>query len=232
MTAGLFVQTFERLAHVSLGFDRDAVVVVSVNAPTVAATERSHVFGRLVQAAAKVPGVIAAGGSMNPPIVGELRGDFVVSVPGTTAPPDAERISQADTITPGWIAAYGTRIRAGRDFDERDTLAAPRVMLVNEAFVRRFAAGRNLVGTTLALAYRADSSSDYPMGAKTIVGIVGDTVARSIREPVRPAIYLPLSQWDSPLLHTPSTSAYGHRQSLRRCCRAPSERCFEASMTT
>jgi putative ABC transport system permease protein len=200
VAAGLFVQTFERLGRVSLGFDRDRVMVVSVNAPTVMATERSRLFGRLAHAVATVPGVIAAGGSMNPPIVGELRGDFVVSVPGSAAPPDAERISQADTITPGWMAAYGTSIREGRDFDERDILAAPRVMLVNDAFVRRFAAGRDVVGTTLALAYRASSSSDFPMGAKTIVGVVGDTVSRSIREPVRPAIYLPLSQWDSPLL--------------------------------
>ena len=38
--AGLFLQTFERLAHVSLGFERDRVVVVTVNAPTVSATER------------------------------------------------------------------------------------------------------------------------------------------------------------------------------------------------
>jgi predicted permease len=200
VVAGLFVQTFERLARVSLGFDRDRVVVVSVNAPTVSATERSRLFGRLVQAAARVPGVVAAGGSMNPPIVGELRGDLVVSAPGTSAPPDAERISQTNTITPGWMAAYGTGIRAGRDFDERDTLAAPRVMLVNDAFVRRFAAGRDVVGTTLALAYRTPPSSDFPMGSKTIVGVVGDTVSRSIREPVRPAIYLPLSQWDWPLL--------------------------------
>jgi putative ABC transport system permease protein len=200
VAAGLFGQTFERLARVSLGFDRGGVVVASVNAPTVAATERSRLFGRLVQAAAKVPGVVAAGGSMNPPIVGQLRGDFVVSVPGTAAPPDAERISQANTITPGWMAAYGTSIREGREFDERDTLAAPRVMLVNDAFVRRFAAGRDIVGTTLALAYRVAPSSDFPMGSKTIVGVVGDTVARSIREPIRPTIYLPLSQWDSPLL--------------------------------
>jgi len=200
VAAGLLVQTFERLARVSLGFDRDGVVVASVNAPTVPATERSRLFGRLVQAAATVPGVVAAGGSMNPPIVGELRGDFVVSAPGTSAPPDAERISQADNITPGWMAAYGTSIRAGRDFDERDTLAAPRVMLVNDAFARHFAPGRDLVGTTLALAYRAPPSADYPLGPRTIVGVVGDTVSRSIREPVRPAIYLPLSQWDSPLL--------------------------------
>ena len=103
-----------------------------------------------------------------------------------------------NTITPGWMAAYGTGIRVGRDFDDRDTLTAPRVMLVNEAFVRRFAAGRDVVGTTLALAQRISPSSDFPMGSKTILGVVGDTVSRSIREPQGPAIYLPLSQWEFP----------------------------------
>jgi hypothetical protein len=54
-------------------------------------------------------------------------------------------------ITPEWLAAYGTPIRAGRDIDDHDTKAAPTVMLVNEAFVRRLFPGRNLIGTTLTL---------------------------------------------------------------------------------
>jgi putative ABC transport system permease protein len=178
----------------------------------VPASERGQLFGRLVQAVTTVPGVVAVGGSMNPPIVGELRGDLVVSAPGTSAPPDAERISQMNLITPGWMSAYGTAIRAGRDFDERDGFSAPRVMLVNDAFVRRFAAGRNVVGTTLALAARTPPSSDFPMGSRTIVGVVGDTVSRSLREPVRPTIYLPLSQWDLPVLQY--TFYIGVRSSL------------------
>jgi putative ABC transport system permease protein len=227
VTAGLFVQTFERLARVSLGFERDHVVVVTVNAPTVSASQRSRLFGRLVRAAATAPGVAAAGGSMNPPIVGSLRGDLVVSAPGTSAPPDAERISQMNTITPGWLAAYGTGIRAGRDFDERDTSAAPGVMLVNEAFARRFAAGRDVVGRTLALALRMPPELDVPMGSKTIVGVVGDTVSRSLREPVRPTIYLPLSQWDWPLLQY--TFYIGVRSSMDSPARVA--RTVEAALT-
>jgi predicted permease len=194
--AALFAQTFARLEDVSLGFDRDRAIVVSVNAPTVPATERARLFERLAEAAASVPGVTAAGGSMNPPIIGQLRGDVVVSAPGTPAPPEAERISQLSTITPGWIPAYGTRIRAGRDFDARDVRTAPGVMIVNDAFVRRFAGGRDVVGTTLALAMRIPPASDFPMGDKMIIGVVGDTIFRSVREPSRPAIYVPLSQWE------------------------------------
>jgi putative ABC transport system permease protein len=196
VAAGLFLQTFARLTSVPLGFDRESVLVVEVHAPTVEATARRALFERIVKATATVPGVVAAGGSMNPPIVGSLRGDVVISAPGTPAPPDAERISQLNTITPGWIAAYGTRMRAGRDIDDHDTLAAPGAMLVNEAFVRRFAAGRDVVGTNLALAMRVSASMDLSMGTKIIVGVVRDTVFRSIREPVAPTIYVPLAQWE------------------------------------
>ena len=68
-------------------------------------------------------------------------GDFVVSEPGTSPPPGAERLRQSDWVTPGMFAAFGIAIDAGRDFDERDTPATPKVMIVNEAFARRFSPG-------------------------------------------------------------------------------------------
>jgi hypothetical protein len=121
-------------------------------------------------------------------------------------------------------AIADTGIRAGRDFDDHDTLTAPSVMLVNDAFVRRFAAGREVVGTTLALAMRIPPSSDFPMGSKTIVGIVGDTVFRSIREPVAPTIYLPLAQWEGPLpqytFHIGVRSSTGNPASVSRVVQA------------
>ena len=151
VAAGLFVRTFERLTRVSLGFDRDRVLVVMVTAPTIPAADRNPFYHRLVRAAAAVPGVAHAGGSMNPPLTVVLIGDLVAIVPGTEPRLDASTMSQLNDMTPGWLATYGTPIRAGRDIDDHDTKAAQPVMLVNEAFVRRFFPGRNLIGTTLAL---------------------------------------------------------------------------------
>jgi hypothetical protein len=36
-------------------------------------------------------------------------------------------------VTPGWFAAYGTPLKAGRDFDDRDVKDAPPVIIVNDA---------------------------------------------------------------------------------------------------
>ena len=199
VAAGLFVQTFERLARVPLGFAPDRTLVVSVTASTVPASERPKLIDRLARAVAGVPGVEAAGGALNPPIVGEIGGaDLVVGTPGSVPPPDAPRISHVDVITPGWFAAYGIPIEAGRDFDDRDVVGASRVMIVNEAFVRRLFPDRKVIGMPLALAWRIDRG-DVPYGTHTIVGVAGNSVYHTIREPVQPMIFLPMASRD-PLL--------------------------------
>ena len=188
----------------------------TVTAPTVPGTERNVFYHRLVKAVASLPGVAAAGGSINPPIVGALMGDMVVSEPGTEPSPDAERISQSNGVTPGWFAAYGMPIIVGRDFDDHDTLATRPVMIVNEAFVRRFLPDRSPIDKPFALTFRMAPVGDYPLGTKTIVGVVADSVYRVIREPLRPTIYLPSHN---------GTVRCCSRISSSRCARPPALRC-------
>ena len=201
VAAGLFVRTFERLGAVSLGFDRDRVLAITVTAPTIPAADRNSFYHRLVRAAAALPGVVAAGGSLNPPITIFYAGERL-SIPGAAPGPNADTTSQFVFMIPGWLAAYGTPVRTGRDIDDRDTASALPVMLVNEAFVRKFFPGRNLIGTALALTVREPPLGNISLGSKTVVGIVGDAVYRSLREPVPPTIYFPLAQRDGPLLYT------------------------------
>jgi putative ABC transport system permease protein len=199
VVGGLFVQSLERLARVPLGFEPDRTLVVSVTASTVQASDRPALVNRLAKAVASVPGVQSVGGALNPPIIGEIGGaDLVVGAPGSLPPPDAPRISRVDVITPGWFAAYGIPIDAGRDFDDRDLAGGPGAIIVNEAFVRRLFPGRQVLGMSLALAWRIERG-DVPYGTRTIVGVVGDSVYRAIREPVQPMIFLPLRERE-PLL--------------------------------
>jgi putative ABC transport system permease protein len=142
-----------------------------------------------------MPNVAASGASLNPPFSGAFVGDFVVSPPGTPTPPDAEHISRLDTITPGWLATYGITIETGRDFDDHDTLSSPRVMIVNKAFVHRLLPERAPLGTTRAVTLRWPPYGEVPYGVMTIVGVVGDTVFRSLRDSFQPAMYVPLTQF-------------------------------------
>jgi ABC-type lipoprotein release transport system permease subunit len=89
-------------------------------------------------------------------------------------------------------------VRAGRDFTEADVDGAPGVIIVNDAFVRRFLHGQ--------------TGPDARVSDRFVVGVVGDAVYRSseripgvsslaFREPVPPTIYAPLAQlaeWKQP----------------------------------
>jgi putative ABC transport system permease protein len=181
VATGLFLRTFLGLATLPLGFDADKVLVVNVNATraNIAPANRVSLYLQLAEAVAAVPGVAHAGGSLVTPVanVPTLR---LAEVPGAPAMPEREREALAHIITPGWLAAYGTPLRSGRDVGFRDGTNAPAVALVNEAFVRKFLPGRDPLGATV---------SD-----KTIVGVVADAVYRSLRDPLQPTLYEPLAQ--------------------------------------
>ena len=81
----------------------------------------------------------------------------------------------------------------GRAIEERDGAGAQTVMVGNEAFVERFFPGRNPVGRTLTMTLEVPDG-EFTFDPKAIVGIVGNAVHESIREPIRPIVYLPMAQ--------------------------------------
>ncbi len=181
VAAGLFVGSFERLTHVPLGFDRDRVLIVNVDMQRgrTNPADRALLYQRIVDAAAGVPGVKHAGGSIWTPVDGGMRmGDSRTRV-------------EFNFVTPGWFAAYGTAVRIGRDFSVGDTANAPPVAIVNNAFVRALMPGRFALGETIP--YFRSRGSDVQ---RTVVGIVGDAVFDSQREGIQPIVYLPVAQSD------------------------------------
>ena len=197
VAAGLLVGTFERLATMPLGFDSDRVLTVSVDVTraSVAPGNRIPFYRQLVAAVTAVPGVAHAGGSMTTPVSDRTDLGFL-DLPGAP-PPQPEpgpvpfwnsRFFLLHNITPGWLSTYGTSVIAGRDVDDRDTQGALPVALVNEAYARKFLPGRSPIGETVPFS---------PVNKRTIVGVVRDAVYISVRDGIRPTVYLPLAQPDA-----------------------------------
>ena len=198
VAAGLLVRTFAHLSRVPLGFDADRVIVVPVETARAAgAVDRLAFVQRLTDAVAAAPGVQHAAASMWTPLSGA---GAVLGLRPPDTPKGGDEVNVvANFVTPGWFAVYGTSIRQGRDFSASDTATAPRVVVVNRAFVRRFLRNAPAIGQPIA---------DGPV----IVGVADDAVLRSsqripgveslaLREPVPPTIYAPLAQmggWDRP----------------------------------
>jgi len=190
VAAGLFVGTFVSLAGRDAGFDRDKVLVATVNASrsSVAPQARPALYTRLREAAAALPGVASAAVSPVTPASGDWA--FSAHVPGARSVPEEGRHTFVNVVTPDWFKTYGTRLTAGRDFTPQDTAAAPRVAIVNEAFVRHFIGEVPAIGQVIE--YRDGSRGTVP--PTQIVGVARDAVYRSLREQVPPVMYLPMTQ--------------------------------------
>ncbi len=178
ISAALFVGTFERLVRLPLGFDRDRVLVVNVDISRTGTEpdRRAAVFQRFVDAIRATPGVAAVGGSPWTPVDGGLRMG------------DAGRRLTFNLITPGWFAAYGTAIRAGRDFTSRDSAEAPAIVILNHAAARALMPGQSPIDRTITCPGR---TGGVPC---TVVGVVDDTVFDSQRRGMEPIAYLALAQ--------------------------------------
>ena len=177
IAAALLVGSFARLSSVPLGFDPDRVLVVNVDTDRVRtdAAGRMRLFDRMLDAVRGVPGVAHAGGSIWTPVDG-----------GTRMGDSQYRIA-FNFITPGWFAAYGTALRAGRDFTVRDTAGSPPIAIVNHAFARAMP-GTSPVGQTIP------HPRSRPEVLRTVVGVVDDAVFESQREGIQPMVYLPVAQ--------------------------------------
>jgi putative ABC transport system permease protein len=203
LAAGLLVGTFRRLAAVPTGIEADRVVVLDVGAlhASVTPEQRVEFYQRLARSVSDVPGVAHAAASIATPVGNSTFFDVIVN--RSDAPAAGDRTAKVNFVTPGWFAAFGVPIRRGRDVRADDTSSAPPVIVVNDAFVRKFFPDRDALGETLNV---AAGGGDLPMGAKTIVGIAGDTVAGSLRDGMPPIVYVPVAQWAFPVPMFPRVS--------------------------
>ncbi len=191
--AGLFIRTFVSLVTLDLGFDRDPVLVVDVDAQGSASepSQRGALFERVVEAARGVPGVAQSALSDITPVSGSVT-DFGVDV--EQGPPLAfpHNVSFVNALSPGWFATYGTRITEGRDFDGRDRADAPRVAIVNQTFARTLLQGRPAIGRRFRSAFPRPGQPNPWM---EVVGVVEDATYRRLRDDRPPTFYVPVAQW-------------------------------------
>jgi putative ABC transport system permease protein len=195
VAAGLFVRTFSILASRDVGFDRDGVLIAGINAqPLQLETDaRRQLFLQMRDAAASVPGVASAALSTITPVAGgstQWRLDFLDGKPLEMR----ERQVFVHTVTPGFFRTYGTRLLDGRDFTDDDRAGAPVVVLVNEAFARRFTNGANPIGRSV----REPARPTAPNPDRLIVGYVADAAYRNVRDPAPPTMYISYAQIPTP----------------------------------
>ena len=187
--AVLFARTLTGLLAKGPGFETSSLLSFGVDprnsgyAPADASRLTRRLYDEVraapsTQAAAGARFQLLTGGAWNNPMTIQVDRRVVT-----------DRAVNLNAITPGFFAALGIRLVAGRDLDERDSRpagGAARVAVVNQAFVERYLAGRNPLGVLICQGAGPDAQPDIE-----IVGVVADFSYRGLRELSEQA-YFPL----------------------------------------
>jgi len=187
--AGWLVQSFARLRATDPGFVAAGRLLVdvrpnpqSVRGPDQTLAWTQHLFTSL----RALPGVTAVASTAVFPLRGQLDASLLVLVQGDPALSAERQAARQRLVTPGFFAAMGVPLVAGRDFNADDRRTTAPIAIVNREFVRRYLNGKDPLRTSFAVGYPAVDTKVF----RTIVGVVGDIRYRSIAEDAEPSFYV------------------------------------------
>jgi predicted permease len=148
--------------------------------------DADHFQRQLLEKIRQIPGAEAAGYANTTPL------DFDASVADVFAEESTDlRHSKSafDTyfyhVSPGYLAAAGTPLLAGRDVSFSDTPKAPAVAIVNQEFARRLFHSEQAIGR-----YFKNRNGV----SIQIIGIMGDGKHFTLSEDPKAAVFFPISQ--------------------------------------
>jgi predicted permease len=182
-TAGLFTKSLFNVSRVDLGIEVDHVITFRLDPQRNGYTpaRAQQLFQDLLARLEAMPGVTAASAA-RVPLIASSNSMTSIGVEGYALPEGESTSTSFNEIAPGYFRTTGVPLLAGRDFTESDTVGAPRVAIVNEAFTRRFQLGPNPVGR-----HMRRGSGDNPYDVE-IVGLVRDAKYSRVRNAV-PAVF-------------------------------------------
>ncbi len=202
--AGLLARSVYRLTEVDLGFDPHHLLLGETTLPVTLVDQpqrQANFFHEALDHLRALPGVESAAATTHPPVsvFNSLTAGVLVSGGPVPEPGDdagragsvgtsvfSQVISTAD-VSPGIFSTLGIPLRAGRFFNEQDADNSRKVVILNEAAVRRIFAGRDAVGHEISM--------DGAKGPwREVVGVVADTRNYTLEREPWPEIYVPYEQ--------------------------------------
>jgi putative ABC transport system permease protein len=196
--AAMLLKTLVMLQKTDPGFDTS---VLAVNIP-ISAFGRTPdqvrgIYREVMRRVSEVPGVerVAVGGGVPWRDTGNFGPGFVFSVEGRTQQPGEEDSrGKIRSVSPGYFAALGIPILAGRDFNENDRNGAERVVMIGETLAKRMFPGQDPLNRHLMWTDSVTKFIGLSMEPRRIVGVVADVNDEAIEPTAAMLVYHPVEQ--------------------------------------
>ncbi len=195
--SALFVRNLRTILATDIGFDRENLLVVNVDALSpvsararaqTSALDLTSYYAELLRRLRETPGVRSASLSFKPPISNEegLWWDRVAAE-GAPVPAWGDR-TYLNAISPGYFETIRAPLIAGRDFAPSDREGSPRVVIINASMARAQFGNRSPLGRSVLM-----HGSKEPTRLE-VIGVARDGTYRDLLEKRQRIAYLPYTQ--------------------------------------
>jgi predicted permease len=188
VAAGLFGRTLSNLQSVELGFNKENILLFSLNARQAGYKDAAlgQFYVDLLDRFRRLPSVRSSGLSQFALAVGSWNSQGL-KIPGKTPKPGANLETCYVPVDASFLSTMQIPIVLGRGFEPRD-MTSPRVAVVTEQFAKKFLPGENPVGRRIGI------GSSGPPDIE-IVGVAKTTLYNSVKETDTPPVaYVPYTQ--------------------------------------
>jgi putative ABC transport system permease protein len=193
--AGLLSATLLKLSKVDPGFEAHDMITAETSLPEIkykTDAQQSAFYDLLIDKSRTIPGVEGAAVVSILPLTGsnmqigfaldgEPRGDGV-------PPSHGEML---DVVSTDFFSVMKVPLKSGRFFTAQDDSAAPPVIIINDAFAKKYYPGRNPLGMRISAGYNSDTM-------RTVIGVVGNVRRLALDKDAAPAMYLSYHQVSYP----------------------------------
>jgi macrolide transport system ATP-binding/permease protein len=180
--AGLLGKSLYRLLHTDLGFQPDHLAMLRLTATLDGYPKSEQVVAlaqHVMREVGRLPGVQSVAVSHQLP-VGAGGGNTTFQIVGRTGHGEGNEANSRQ-VSAGYLATVHARLLRGRYFSNEEDASKRHVMIVNQAFARKYFGGEDPIGKLI----RYDESE--PM--IQIVGVVDDMKEGPLDETADPAMY-------------------------------------------
>lgn len=185
--AGLLVRSFARLLRVDPGFEARNVLTMGISLPTekyAKPEQQTAFFEEALRRVAALPGVRDAAISATLPL--SIKRITPMLAEGQPEVPLSQRpFLDVEAVSPEWFRTMRVPLVAGRAFAGADDAKAPKVVIVNESFARRFWPGQNAVGRHVVVGRWQPAE---------VVGVAANVRNKGLADEPMAQIYVPFAQ--------------------------------------
>jgi putative ABC transport system permease protein len=183
--AGLMIRSFVALQQVRPGFDPYGVLTFRAALPLAKypnAPARAALLQQMEQQIRAIPGVTHVGFTTQLPLTGS-GALFPFAYNDATARNWESETSDGRFVSPDYFRALGTRLVAGRFFDQHDQPQHNRI-IIDDTLAARAWPGENAVGKRLQV-----GPNGTPNNFAEVIGVVEHIRAHDLSRAVRPQLY-------------------------------------------